>query len=493
MSEARSYREILRSTALIGGASAATVCIGIVRTKAMAMILGPAGFGLMGTYVVIVDLARSVAQLGLNASGVRLIADAVATGDTDRVARTVTVLRRTSLACAFVGAALLALLAAPVARFTFGGEGHAPAVGLLSLALFFSLVASGQGALLQGMRRIGDLARLTVLGGLLGTVIGVPMVYFFGLEGLVPTLIVVSACAWASAWWFSRRIRPDTPHMSLAETAAESASLLKLGLAFMASGLLMAGAAYAVRVVVLREAGLDAAGVYLAAWTLGGLYVGFVMHAMETDFYPRLVGVAAENAECNRLVNEQAQVSLLLALPGVLATLTLASPAIAVFYSAQFAPAAEVLRWICVGMALRVLTWPIGYIVVAKNRQVLFLGIEIAWTVVNVGLTWWLVAEFGARGAGMAFCASYVFHGLLVYPIVRRLSGFRWTKGNRNTALCSAAAIAAVFGGFQMLPPHAALALGIGVTVLSSQASLRYLMRLVEPQRLPRPLARLLG
>jgi enterobacterial common antigen flippase len=40
-----SYAQILRSSALIGGASALTLAIGIVRTKALAMLLGPAASG----------------------------------------------------------------------------------------------------------------------------------------------------------------------------------------------------------------------------------------------------------------------------------------------------------------------------------------------------------------------------------------------------------------------------------------------------------------
>ena len=58
------------------------------------------------------------------------------------------------------------------------------------------------------------------------------------------------------------------------------APLLKLGFAFMASGLMMSGATYAVRVLVLREVGFEAAGLYQSAWTLGGLYVGFILDAM---------------------------------------------------------------------------------------------------------------------------------------------------------------------------------------------------------------------
>ena len=43
-----SYGQILRSSATIGGASIVNLAIGIVRTKAMALLLGPAGIGLIG-------------------------------------------------------------------------------------------------------------------------------------------------------------------------------------------------------------------------------------------------------------------------------------------------------------------------------------------------------------------------------------------------------------------------------------------------------------
>ncbi len=104
----------------------------------------------------------------------------------------------------------------------------------------------------------------------------------------------------------------------------------------MSSGLLMMGAAYVIRIVVRRDAGLEAAGFYQAAWMLGGLYVGFILQAMGTDFYPRLVRVCSDHAQSTRVVNEQAHVSILLAAPGVLATLTFAPLVLTAFYSAEF-------------------------------------------------------------------------------------------------------------------------------------------------------------
>lgn len=487
-----SYRDILSSSAVIGGSSAINVVIGMVRTKAMALLLGPTGFGVMGAYMQLVELARNVAQMGLGSSGVRQIADAVASGDDRRVALTVMVLRRLSLVCALTGAVLMVVLSAPISSLTFGSDDHAGAVALLAAAVFLSVVAGSQGALLQGMRRIADMARIAVLGGLLGTLVGIPMVYVFGEAGLASTLVVMAALSLLMSWWYSRSVPIQVPTLDGAGLRSESAAMLKLGLAFMASGLLMNGAAYAVRVIVLRKSGLDAAGIYTAAWTLGGLYSGFVLQAMGTDFYPRLVGVVKDHEECNRVVNEQARVSLLLAVPGVLATLTAAPLVITLFYSSQFGAAVEVLRWICLGMAVRVLTWPIGYIVLAKNVQLLFFCIELAWAATNVGLTWVCVEAFGVAGAGMAFLASNTLHAVWLQPVVRHLSGFRWSAENLRAAGLSFVLVTAVFSGFRMLPLVPATALGITLTIASTLYSIRTLTVLVAPQQLPPRLQRLL-
>src|ERR1700741_1667952 len=104
--EKKSYGQILKSSAIVGGSSVLNIGFGIVRTKAMALLLGPAGIGLLGLYGSIADLARCLAGLGINSSGVRQIAEAVGTGDSHRVACTVTTLRRVAFYTGGLGALL---------------------------------------------------------------------------------------------------------------------------------------------------------------------------------------------------------------------------------------------------------------------------------------------------------------------------------------------------------------------------------------------------
>lgn len=304
----------------------------------------------------------------------------------------------------------------------------------------------------------------------------------------MPSLIAVAAVTCLASWYYSRRIHISYRFIPTSALMRESVSLLKLGFAFMASGLMTVGVAYVIRITVSRRIGLEATGLYQAAWTLGGLYVSFILQAMAADFYPRLTACSKDNPACNRLVNEQAHVGLLLGGPGVLATLTFAPLVIALFYSARFGAAVGILRWICLGTIVQVVTWPMGFIIVAKAKQTVFIACELAWTLVSLALAWIGINRFGLNGVGIAFFGSYIFHGVLIYGVVRRMSGFLWSTENKRTAALFIAVITAVFSAFYLLPFAIAECLGVLATVLSAIYSTLLLARLLSSDSLPKQL-----
>ncbi|MCO6049112.1 O-antigen translocase [Mesorhizobium sp. RP14(2022)] len=489
----RSHLHILKSTAVIGGSSLINILLSIVRTKAMAVLLGPSGVGLMGLFGAILDLAHTATEFGVQQSGVRQIAEAVGSGNETRIARTALVLRRVSLVLGVTGALVLLALSAPIASFSFDTPGHAAGVALLSLALFCRVVSAGQAALIQGLRRIGDLARISVLGGLASTVVGVPLVYVLGENGVALSILAMSIVSLLASWWFARKVSISPVRMRWSETSAETVALFRLGIVFMASGLLTTGAAYAIRLIVLQNGGIEAAGLFQSAWALGGLYAGFILQAMGTDFYPRLTAAAHDNEECNRLVNEQAHVSMLLAGPGLLGTLTLAPLIMLLFYSPSFVAAADLLRWICLGMMLRIVAWPMGYIVLAKGAGRIFFWTEVAATLVQVGLAWLLVPWLGPVGAGIAFFGLYVWHGILIYLLVRRLTGYRMSGENIRLGLIFLPAASLIFSAFHLLSLPMATVLGLLVTFAATLHALRQLLRQLPDTALPVPLRNLVA
>lgn len=488
----KTYGQILKSSAIIGGSSAVNLGLSIVRTKVMALLLGPAGFGLFGVYGSILDLVRAIGGMGIHTSGVRQIAEADSSGNAVRLARTVTTLRRVAFICGGLGALLLVIFSRPISQFSFGSVEQAGSLVLLALAIFFADVSAGQAAVVQGMRRLGDLARINVRGALYGTILSIGIVLYFFQQGepergIVPSLVCVAAMTILTSWWYARKIKVEPVTMTTAEISAEVSGLLKLGFVFMATALMTMAVAYVVRIIVLRQLGESAAGYYSAAWQLGGIYVGFILSAMGADFYPRLTAVANDNAQCNRLVNEQTEVGLLMAGPGVLGTLTFAPLVIDLFYSTKFGPAVEVLRWICLGMLMRVASWPMGFILGAKGaRKAIFLS-ELSMGLLQIALAWVCIKQFGLNGTGIAFFASYIGYGILIYLIVRSVSGFRWSQENKVIGFLFLLLISTLFVGKYFLPGAAVVAGGVLITLAASYYSAKKLCALVPLDKLPKP------
>lgn len=489
----KTYGQILKSSAIIGGSSAVNIGLNIVRTKVMALLLGPAGFGLFGIYGAILDLVRAIGGMGINTSGVRQIAEADGSGDAMRLARTVTTLRRVAFICGAFGALLLVIFSKPISKFSFGNVEQAGSLVLLALAVFFADVSAGQAAVVQGMRRLGDLARINIRGALYGTILSIAIVLYFFQQGepergIVPSLVCIAAMGILMSWWYARKIKVEPVTMTTGEVTAEVSGLLKLGFVFMTTALMSMAVAYVVRIIVWRQLDESAAGYYSAAWQLGGIYVGFILSAMGTDFYPRLTAVVKDNTECNRLVNEQTEVGLLMAGPGVLGTLTFAPLVIQLFYSTKFGPAVEVLRWICLGMVLRVASWPMGFILGAKGaRKAIFLS-ELASGLLQIGLAWVCVKQFGLNGTGIAFFASYIAYGCMIYFIVRSVSGFRWTTENKQIGLLYLSLVSVVFAGwYSNLPRPVVVVGGVVITLFASYYSAKKLCALVPLDRLPKP------
>jgi antigen flippase len=477
--ETTSHAEALKSTSIIGGSTVIVMLIRMLRTKALAILLGPGGIGLEAIYDSVVNLARTASDLGISSSAVRQIASAVGSGSQPIIATTIFTLRRVCLVLGTLGATALFLAREWVGHLAFGNADHASDIGLLSVILLFWALMGGQAALLQGMRRIGDLAKMNIFGALAGALLSIPIVYVWGPAGIPAYMVLGAGVGELVAWSYARRVRIARIKVPLRQVAREVTSLLKLGLVFLSSGLMTTGSLFLLRIFVARQEGVYGAGQFQAASALSMVYVGFVLQAMGTDFYPRLTAVAGDNRRCNQLVNEQSEISILLALPGVLATLALAPWVIQIFYSSKFDKASAILCWQVAGTFLQVNSWPMGFILLAKGRAAAIFWTDVASYSLYVALGWIGLRLFGLPGTGMAFLGLYLFHWVVVYAIARRMSGFTLSSTNIRLSLLGGTTVAVTLCTRLTLPEPWATSIGCLLALGTGIYTMRTLVRLV--------------
>ncbi|WP_300974833.1 O-antigen translocase [Sphingomonas sp. LHG3406-1] len=427
MSEAgSSHRRILAATALIGSASVVNVGFGIVRMKVAALILGAAGVGLIGLMQSLVSFAGSVGGLGTQQSAMRQVAAGRADGGRDGEAAVRAALLRVTIACALAAGLLVWLLRATIAQQLFGDPSLARTVGWMAPGVALTIVAGSQTALLAGLGRVADVARTTVLGAILATIAGVALLFVWREQAIIPYLLVAPGATVLASWYFTFRIER---HRALPGRWRQQAALLvRLGVATLASALILQGAQLAVRGILNAKLGLADVGLFQAAYVLSSTYIAFVLQAMSSDYYPRLSAAIGKPDEAVRLVNEQTEVTLLLAGPFVLALLGLAPLVLNLLYSSEFAAAAAALRWQILADVLRLASWPLGFALLAAARGRLFVSLEVIAALVLIGVCAWLVPSLGIVAPGIAMTIMYAVYLPLVFVAVRRTLPLRWSR-----------------------------------------------------------------
>ena len=93
-SQRSSYRGIFKATSLFGGVQVYQILIEIIKSKFIAVLLGPLGVGIQGLYTSGIQMIQQISSLGLSSSAVRNIAEANGSGDVKAINKTVTALRR---------------------------------------------------------------------------------------------------------------------------------------------------------------------------------------------------------------------------------------------------------------------------------------------------------------------------------------------------------------------------------------------------------------
>lgn len=420
MSEQKaSYQQILKATSLFGGVQIFNILITIIRSKVIAVLLGPAGMGIVGLLTSTVSLVSSMTNFGLETSAVKSVAEAHANGDITTLSKTVSVFKKLVWGTGLLGAMVMLISSPWLSELTFGNRDFTWSFIFLSVTLLINQLTVGQNVLLQGTRKLKYLASANMLGSVFSLIITLPLYYFFGLDGIVPALILISIATFSVATYFSNKVSLLHVEVGIKELKSRGKGMLKLGFFLSLSSLMGAAIAYILRIYISNTGGVDDVGLYTAGFQIIGTYVGLVFTAMGTDYFPRLSAVADSDKKRNLLVNQQGEIALLILFPIIIAFIFFAPLVVRILYSVKFEPINEMIIWAGYGMFFKAISWAIAFQFLAKANSKLFFINEL---IVNVYLLILNVLGYsflGLLGLGLSYLIGYVLYLFQVFWITK--------------------------------------------------------------------------
>ena len=418
------YRQIIRATTIFGGVQIIQIVIGIVRSKFIAVLLGPAGIGLIGLFQAGTGLISGFTNFSLSTSAIKSISSAQAEDDEEKVGRVIAVFRLFVWATGLFGLLLTLGLSSYLSQITFGNKGYTGAFALLSIIVFLNQISTGQEVLLRAGRQVKLMAKSSVIGSIFGLLASMPFYYFYGMRGIIPALIITAFASLFFSWYFASKLNLKKVKIDYSGIKVEGKEMLKMGFIISLSGIITLVFSYLVRIFISNYGSVTEVGLYNAGFTIVNTYVAMIFTAMGTDYYPKLLGVANNVQKSNEAINQQAEISILILSPLIMIFIVFIKWVVFLLYSEAFLPINLMILFAASGTLFKALSWSMSLLVLAKSAGKLFFYNELVASIYTFALNLVGYYYYGLTGLGLSYLISYSLYALQVFFVSNKLFGF---------------------------------------------------------------------
>lgn len=413
MKDKVSYKSIFKSASLFGGVKFFQIIFSILRSKIIAIYLGTQGMGISALLVSSATMLQSVTEFGLNFSSVREISESFEKSDKNLYKRKISVFLRLITISSLIGMILMIILAPVLSKISFGSQEYVLSFIFLSLLILFNTLSSGMQSILQSTKNLNSIAKSTIIGTMLGVIFTFPIYIFYGINGIVPALLVSSSILLILNYFYSRKFLFLDNSIKLKEVGKEGKTMIQLGFTMMIVNLLGSIIPFLLNAYIKNLGSLDDVGLYQAGVSLTSQYVGMVFAAMTVDYFPKISAVNNDNLKIKELSNQQSEIMLLIIIPLISGLIIFAPILIKILLSNEFAVISDFVRLMSIGLFFQAALYSIGLIPFSKGDKRTYISISI------IGNISWLLFSimgykfFGLTGMGL----FYIIHSIFSFTI----------------------------------------------------------------------------
>ncbi|MBL0736921.1 oligosaccharide flippase family protein [Flavobacterium sp. GN10] len=423
-----SYQQILKATSIFGSVQFLTILFSVIRTKIIAVFIGPAGMGIIALLNSTLNLIGGVTGLGIETSAIKSISENYKEDDGKSVSKIVEIVKRIMLFTGILGAFLTIVFSKYISILSFGNDSQMYSLIFLSVTLIFKQLTSSQMVVLQGLRKLKLLAKANLYGNLFGLLFSIPIYYFLGIDAIVPTIILSSFAAFVFAFYYASKVQLQKESIHKSQLLSEGKSIIQLGIMLTISSLLTLLSAYLTQIYISNVSSTEQVGLYSAGFTLLNSYVGTIFTVMSTDYYPRLAAINSDNTKVRTAVLQQSYISILIITPIIVLFLTFVPFIVKVLYSSKFLVIISMVCFGIIGMLFRAVSFSMGYILIAKGDSGLFTKTAIGFNTLSLMLNVAGYYFYGLEGLGISFLVYSIFHFFALKVITKKNYNFYFDK-----------------------------------------------------------------
>ena len=366
-----SYNVAAKSTFLFGGVQAFRILSTIAKGKILAVYLGPFGLGIASIIINTLASLQTISNVGLNFSGVRELAF-VNKKSNSKLSKLIFSLLIYFLFFSFLLSIFILIFSSKISLYSFGSVDYSLHFKSLAIVILLNAVNWWYQTIFQGVRELNIIAKSSVVSSILSVVFTFPLYHFYGIDGIVPSIIITSALTLFISYFYSKKINLKLVRTKINDIIIIGKQIIPLGFTKMTTSL-MGNLSVLIIILVIQKLGsLKEVGLYEVGMKISYQYVGLIFAAIAVDYFPRISAVSNNTEKVNEVSNHQTEITLLLVIPILMSLMIFTPLIIQIMFSSEFLEITDFVRFCSIGVFFLTAKQALDFIPFAKGDKSLF-------------------------------------------------------------------------------------------------------------------------
>lgn len=393
---------------------------GFISVKVVSNLLGPSGIATLGQLVNFTSIMLMLASGGINNGVTKYISEYKERSET-MLAAFISSALKIVLTCSLVLGVCSILFKSYLAQYLLFSHKYEFVFVLFGVTIFLYAFNGLLLSVLNGHKKFKKFVQVSIADSIFGLSFSMLLIYAFGLKGaLVSAVTYQSVVVFITLWilrkeeWLTMRFFFKMSNgIVLKKYFQYSLMAIVTALTFPLSQLVIRG-------YIINHMSASDAGIWEAMNRLSNMYLLVVTSSFSVYYLPRLSEISDE-----KLIRKEIFTGFKVILPilfvGFVMVYALRISIIKIIFSDAFLKMEELFIWQLGGDFLKISSWIIAFLMIAKAKSTMFIVTEVIFSVSLILLSFYFIRVYGVIGVTKAYCLNYSIYFITMCILFRKL------------------------------------------------------------------------
>lgn len=409
---------LIKTSVLTGISTVIKLVSAFVINKVIALYIGPSGLAIVGQLQSFTSIITTFSNGAISSGIVKYTAEYQDIEEKKKIFSSSIII---SLICSLIISIVLFGFSDYLSELILKDVQYSSVFIIFGATIFLFALNMVLISILNGQKEIKKYVLVNIAGSIFSLVFTSILIMQLNLMGALYAMVlnqsvmffVTLAFVLKSSWFKLEYFKQGLDKESLSK-------LSKYSLMAIVSALTVPVSHLIIREYIGENLGWDSAGYWQGIWYISTMYLMLVTTTLGVYYLPRLSEIQ-DNKELRKEIFGGYKIILPIVIVASLVIFLLKEYVILIAFSKDFMPMIELFAWQLIGDVIKIASWLLGYITVAKAMSKTYISLEILGSLSFVLLSIYFVDNYGLVGITYAYALNYLIYMFVMIYIFRKV------------------------------------------------------------------------